>query len=98
VVLAIAMLIVAQPVGVFWHYAHEHLDHFHGSTDAVAVDVGTSDVTDHEADHSHMWTIPAAAVFAPSVSEPPTIAALVPLEDLSKSSPAPFPPFPPPRA
>lgn len=98
VVLAIATLIAAQPVGMLWHLAHDHLEHSHGLQGPVTVDVANADPADHEADHGHAWTIPAAAVVGLRVSRPQAIAALAPLEDLSQPAPAPFPPFSPPRA
>src|SRR5262249_45225541 len=98
VVLAIAMLISAQPIGVLWHVAHDHLEHSDALPGAVTVHVENADIADHDADHGHVWTIPAAAVVGPCLSEPQAIAALTPLEDLSQPAPALFPPFSPPRA
>jgi hypothetical protein len=97
VLVAIVMLIAAQPVGVLWHFAHDHVgDHSHD--DVAGLHVADTDATDHEADHGHLWTIAAAAVIAPRVSQPHPIAELDLVEDLSQPSRAPFPPFSPPRA
>ncbi len=97
--LAIAMLIATQPLGVFWHFIHDHLDeHSHAAHDGVAVHLGDADAADHDADHHHVWMTPAATVETPQVSQPHMIAALGPFEDTPWPSAAPFPPFSPPRA
>ena len=99
VLLAIVMLIAAQPVGVLWHFAHDHVgDHAHEGHDVAGLHVADTDAYDHEADHGHLWTIAAAAVVAPRLSQPHPIAALQLVEDVSQPSRTPFPPFSPPRA
>jgi hypothetical protein len=99
VLIAIVMLIATQPVGVLWHFVHDHLDeHSHEGHDAPGLHLGDADASDHHADHGHLWTISAAVVMPPRLSQPHPIAALQLVEDVSQPSPAPFPPFSPPRA
>jgi hypothetical protein len=97
--LAIALLIAAQPLGVLWHFVEDHHDgHPHGADDVVALHTPDADAPHHEADHGHLWMPPAASVVALRVSQPQPLAALRPLGDLPPASAAPFPPFSPPRA
>ena len=97
--LAIAVLIVAQPLGVFSHFVHDHLgEHSHAAHDGVAIHPGDADAADHDADHHHVWTTAAATVETPRVSQPHVIAALGLFEDTPWPSATPFPPFSPPRA
>jgi hypothetical protein len=99
VLLAIVMLIAAQPVGVLWHFAHDHVgDHADDGHDVAGVHAADTDADDHEADHGHLWSIAAAAVVPPRLSQPQPIAALQLVEAGSQPSRAPFPPFSPPRA
>ena len=98
--LAIAMLIATQPLGVFWHFVHDHLGEHSDATfiDGVAIDLGDADAADHDADHHHMWMTPAATIETPQVSKPRVIAALGLFEEALSPSAAPLPPFSPPRA
>src|SRR5438552_7488592 len=98
-VLAIALLIVVQPLGVFWHFIEDHVDgHSHAGHDGIAIHVADADAPHHEADHGHVWMPPAASVVATRMGRPHPIAALRPFEDVPRPSAAPFPPFSPPRA
>lgn len=97
--LAIATLIATQPLGVFSHLVHDHLDgQSHLAHVGVAIHDGHADTPDRDADHCHVWMTPAAAVVAPQVCQPQAIAAVGPSEDTRWPSAAPFPPFSPPRA
>jgi hypothetical protein len=97
--LAIAMLIATQPLGVFWHFVHDHLgEHSHAAHDGVAIHLGDADAADHDADHQHVWMIPAATAETPHVSQLHVVAVLGAFEDIPLPSRAPFPPFSPPRA
>ena len=97
--LAIAMLIATQPLGVFWHFVHDHLgEHSHDGHHGVAIDSGEADAADHDADHHHVWMTPAATIETSRVSEPRVIAALGLFEEALSPSAAPLPPFSPPRA
>jgi len=97
--LVIAMFIVIQPLGVFWHFVHDHPgEHSDAAHDGVVVHRGDADASDHEADHSHVWTMPAAAAVVPQVRQPHVIAAMRLIEDTPLRSASPLPPFPPPRS
>jgi hypothetical protein len=53
---------------------------------------------EHDADHSHAWTTPGAAIMKVRISQPEVITLLDVFEDVPWPSAAPFPPFSPPRA
>jgi hypothetical protein len=98
VLVAIVMLIATQPVGVLWHFTHDHVgEHSHDEHDAPGLHVADADASDH-ADHGHLWTIAAAVVMSPRLSQPHPLAVLPMVEDVSQPSLAPVPTFSPPRA
>jgi hypothetical protein len=97
--LAIATLIATQPLGVFWHFVHDHLGEYsHAAHDSAALHLGDADAADHDADHHHIWMTPAATVEPPQISQPRMTTAISVFEDASWPSATPFPPFSPPRA
>jgi hypothetical protein len=93
------MLLVSQPLGVFWHFVHDHFaDHLHAAHDDLAIQLEDSHAADHDGDHSHLWVTPAEVAVAPRIGQPQAIHALCSFEDASPPSAPPFPPFSPPRA
>jgi hypothetical protein len=97
--LAIAMLMATQPLGVLSHVVHDHLaDHAQAPHDGVAIHLDDADHGDHDAGHAHVWTTPAATVEPSYVSQLSVTAAVGAIADLRWPSASPFPPFSPPRA
>jgi hypothetical protein len=97
--LVIAALVVVQPLGVFWHFVHDHLgEHSATAHDGLTVHLADADDPDHDADHCHMWLTPADAAVMPRVRRPQAIAAMGLFEDVPLPSVPQFPPFSPPRA
>lgn len=100
-VAALAISIVAPPLGTFWHVAHEHLGHQRHEGQDNLVTVQHDDVLpapDHAADRRHAWTSPAAPLATAELHEPRLSAALEPDAGASWPSAPPLPPFAPPRA
>ena len=96
---AVAILIATQPLGVFAHVLHGHLhEHDHDAHHGDGAGLGEFEVPDHDADHSHAWMTPAGTVIIPCLVQPDIVAAAPVSEDCSQPSPALLPPYSPPRA
>jgi len=99
VLLVVATLIVVQPLGVFWHFVHDHLGEHSGVTHvAAAIHLEDADAPDHGADHCHVWMTPADTVILPGVDRPHVVAVVTVFEHVSGPTAPLFPPFSPPRA
>jgi hypothetical protein len=97
--LVIVGLVVVQPLGVFWHFVHDHLgEHSRTTHDGLAVHVTDDDAPDHDTDHCHMWMTPADAAVTPQVRQPKAVATAGLFKDAPLPSAPQFPPFSPPRA
>ena len=97
--LVIVALVVVQPLGVFWHFVHDHLGEHSGTPhDGLAVHLADDDAPDHDADHCHMWMTPADAAITPQVCQPQAVAGAGLFENAPLPSAPQFPPFSPPRA
>lgn len=98
VVIAIAIVIATQPFGIFWHFIDDHLSgHAHAAHDHDAAHVG-DELPDHDADHSHLWMIPASDVIGAQIGQPQAVAVVTPCADPPVPSAPLLPPFSPPRA
>ena len=98
--LAMMTLIATQPLATLGHIVHDHLgEHSHAAHAHDAIHLGAADLIDQDAvDHHHVWTTVAVTFDAPGLSQPRVVAAVGAAQDRPWPSPAPLPPFSPPRA